>query len=102
MRLVERSTRRFKVTDVGEEVYRHARATCVDIRLTWRPQSGLFLLVADDGVGTQSGGGFAVTGVGLAGMRGRVEDLGGRLRVRQMACGMVVAAHLPRRRARRA
>jgi DNA-binding transcriptional LysR family regulator len=25
-RLVERSTRRFKVTDVGEEVYRHARA----------------------------------------------------------------------------
>lgn len=46
VRLVERSTRRFKVTEVGEEVYRHARAALneaeaidhVVSRLTAEPQ----------------------------------------------------------------
>lgn len=46
VRLVERSTRRFKVTDVGQEVYRHARAALdeaeaidhVVSRLTAEPQ----------------------------------------------------------------
>ena len=46
LRLIERSTRRFKVTDVGAEVYRHARAALseaeaiedVAIRLRAEPQ----------------------------------------------------------------
>ncbi|CAN7499115.1 LysR substrate-binding domain-containing protein [Phenylobacterium sp. LjRoot225] len=46
VRLVERSTRRFKVTEVGEEVYRHARAALTEAeaidhvvaRLTAEPQ----------------------------------------------------------------
>jgi signal transduction histidine kinase len=55
---------------------RHAGAASVTVRLDFGP-AGATLVVADDGRGfTPDGGGF-----GLAGMRERVEQVGGRVRV---------------------
>ena len=79
-------------------VYRHARASEVRIRLTWRRRGGLYLLVADDGIGLKPEAGSSVMGVGIAGMRARIEALDGRVSVRQLACGTVVAAAVPPRR----
>jgi two-component system, NarL family, sensor kinase len=81
-------------------VHRHARASQVDIRLTGRRRGGLYLLVADDGVGVRVEDGPSVIGVGIAGMRARIRDLGGQFSVRQLTCGTVVAAALPRRATR--
>jgi signal transduction histidine kinase len=55
---------------------RHADAARVDVRLDFAPDAAT-LVVTDDGRGfTPDGGGF-----GLAGMRERVEQVGGRVRV---------------------
>jgi len=57
-------------------VARHARASRVEVRLREeRASESLELQICDDGVGAAPG--RARTGVGLAGMRERVESLGG-------------------------
>lgn len=85
-------------------VYRHAAARSVDIGIA--AENGFVVLtVADDGKGIppeilsrfDSG---AAPGIGLAGMRERLAEFGGRMRVHSSSEGSVVEAtmptHLPR------
>lgn len=59
----------------------HARAKNVSIRLV-ASDDGIVLAVADDGVGLRAVGRRpAAAGIGLAGMRRRVRDVGGSLRL---------------------
>jgi signal transduction histidine kinase len=60
-------------------VVRHAQAARVDVRV-WRVESELRIQVADDGRGSD-GDDDGTAGLGLIGMRERVEALGGELRI---------------------
>lgn len=55
-------------------VIQHARAHHVDVELAFLPNA-VVLSVTDDGVGFDQG----AEGFGLASLRGRLEELGGRL-----------------------
>src|SRR5690606_9542891 len=79
-------------------VHRHARAEGVEVELT-RTSARLSLRVADDGCGiaeinTPPHPG-APPGVGSAGMRARVEQLGGALTIRGDGAGAVLLASVP-------
>jgi signal transduction histidine kinase len=82
-------------------VYRHAGATKVKVSLASRDGS-LVLRVADDGRGlpcaASEGPDETPLGVGIPGMRSRIEQLGGTLDIRSDAGGAVVTATLPLRR----
>jgi signal transduction histidine kinase len=67
----------YRVVQEGlTNVARHARARRVDVRLSEEPATeSLVLQISDDGVGAAPG--RARAGVGLSGMRERVESLGG-------------------------
>ena len=78
-------------------VHRHASATSVDVDLA-RRDGDLVLTIRDDGRCLPQ----AVRktepprlGVGIAGMRARVADLGGSLDIRMGRRGTTVTAHLP-------
>ena len=82
-------------------VYRHAAARSVDIGIAGR--DGLVVLtVADDGKGIppdvlsrfDSG---AAPGIGLAGMRERLAEFGGKMRVHSSSAGSVVEVTIPTR-----
>lgn len=76
---------------------RHARATSVEITIATSAEQKLSLTVSDDGIGfdpTQDRPGH----VGLAGMRERVERLGGQLSVESSSRGTVICAVVPYRR----
>jgi len=80
-------------------VHRHAGAQAVDVRVTCT-EGEVVLEVADDGKGIpprvlqqfQAGG---AAGIGLAGMRERLVELGGTLEVESAARGSQVRATLP-------
>jgi len=82
---------------VGQEalsnVHRHARANRARMVLCFRP-SASHLVVADDGIGispdTLIGKGNA--GVGLASMRSRLSEIGGRLSIRGLSPGTAIVA----------
>ncbi len=59
---------------------RHGRATCVRVEIEQRPD-GLHGLIADDGVGFEVEACVCNGGLGLKGMRERLEAVGGSLRV---------------------
>jgi two-component system, NarL family, sensor kinase len=73
-------------------VHRHAHATKVDVRLSFR-KSMVHLVTTDDGVGMPSP---VPIGVGLSGMKARLAELGGRLFVNRVTTGTTVIASLPR------
>lgn len=77
-------------------VERHSRASVVTINLT-RGEAGVLLTVQDDGVGLSQRDPFSCSGhFGLQGIRGRVEECGGRLRVKSARPrGVRVEARLP-------
>ena len=78
-------------------VTRHARASAVEVRIEGpAPAPGeLHLRIRDDGVG-MSGRTGARRGLGLVGLRERVEALGGRLKVAECAPhGVEVDARIP-------
>jgi signal transduction histidine kinase len=84
-------------------VYRHARATSVEVELTHR-DGRLTLRIRDDGKGLCVGecaDDLAIGGVGLAGMRERATQLGGRLLIASGPGGTLVTAVLPAPRAQR-
>jgi two-component system sensor histidine kinase UhpB len=56
-------------------VFRHARATRVDIDLAYDRPTEIHARISDDGIGIAEG---AQPGLGLTGMRERVRSLGGR------------------------
>jgi signal transduction histidine kinase len=62
------------LTNVGK----HAHATSVDLHLDYRDEDSVHLSVKDDGVGSDSSEG----GFGLLGVRERVQQLSGEVRVR--------------------
>jgi two-component system NarL family sensor kinase len=74
-------------------VHRHARATRVRIILSFRGLA-THLVIADDGIGippeTAAGAGSA--GVGLASMRSRLSEIGGRLTLQSLSPGTAVIA----------
>ena len=77
-------------------VHRHAHAKQVGIRLVARPSGHLHLIVHDDGVGMPAGAArsLAPLGVGIAGMRERIKQLGGRFTVRH-EFGTCLVASIP-------
>jgi two-component system, NarL family, sensor histidine kinase UhpB len=78
-------------------VTRHARASAVAVRVvgTAVPQGELSVSVRDDGVGMPVGAGKRA-GLGLVGLRERIEALGGRFEVAGRAPrGIEVRARLP-------
>jgi two-component system, NarL family, sensor kinase len=75
---------------------RHANATRVRLSLCFRPLA-IHLVIADDGIGISSEAteGRGEAGVGLASMRERLAELGGRLSFRKLFPGTAVVASLP-------
>jgi signal transduction histidine kinase len=71
--------------------FRHGRARSVRISF-WIDAERLEVRVADDGVGTFK----VVEGIGLRGMRERLEELGGSIRAVSGGSGFTVVATIPR------
>jgi PAS domain S-box-containing protein len=80
-------------------VHRHSGSSRAEIHL--HQESGsLTLQVSDTGHGItplspEKGGGSARVGVGIAGIRERMRELGGRLEIHSDQCGTTVTASLP-------
>jgi signal transduction histidine kinase len=72
-------------------VERHAQASAIEVRLAYKPAEAT-LEVRDDGVGFQT---QTTVGYGLGGMRGRVEQAGGRLTIQSGQTGTLVRAEVP-------
>jgi len=55
------------------------------------------LIVADDGIGISDATltGLGAPGVGLAGMRSRLDEIGGRFSVRRLDPGTAICASVP-------
>ena len=82
------------VQEALTNVSRHASASRVRIRLDRPDEGGLRIELSDDGSGSASP--WQSDGVGLLGMRQRVESLGGTLRVEtRPQGGFTVSAKLP-------
>lgn len=76
-------------------VAKHARAAAVCVTLT-RDAQHIVLTVADDGIGLRLAPGTTLSGLGLVGMRERVEALGGTLDIdTAVARGFRIQAVLP-------
>jgi len=80
-------------------VHRHAQATAVDVWMA-RHDHEVVLTIQDNGRGLPAGvienfdGGMA-SGVGLAGMRERLAEFGGKLHVESSHSGTIVRASIP-------
>jgi len=79
------------VQEALSNAHRHADARQVLVRLI-RRNSIAHVVVADDGSGMPD---VIRSGVGLAGMRSRLSELGGRLSIRSRAPGTAVVASIP-------
>jgi|SRR4249919_1105771 len=76
-------------------VHRHACASLAKVVLERRPDS-LYLSVSDNGVGMPAFGGRGdAAGLGLNGMRYRVEALGGKFRITNLRQGTKISATVP-------
>jgi signal transduction histidine kinase len=75
-------------------VAKHARATSVDVCLSWYDDA-VTLRVVDDGLGARPVSTLAGGGNGLRGMRERAELAGGELRAGPADTGFVVELKLP-------
>jgi signal transduction histidine kinase len=76
-------------------VHKHAAATHAEVRY-YSERGRLVLEIEDNGVGIASENGAAVApGVGIAGMRGRIVQLGGTLTLSSSANGVLVSAAIP-------
>jgi two-component system, NarL family, sensor kinase len=82
-------------------IVKHARANHAFVRLRKEPGQ-LILEIQDDGVGISpalcSGAATSALGVGLPGMRGRIEALAGNFEIRRLPVGTLVSVRMPRRR----
>ena len=74
-------------------VHRHSGSPSALIRLE-REDGSVRLEVCDEGRGLPSGKRRGL-GVGIAGMRERMRQLGGRLEVESSSCGTTIRAILP-------
>jgi signal transduction histidine kinase len=71
-------------------VYRHSRASVAKVVLE-RCSNGLYMSVSDNGIGMRD----TCEGVGLQGMRHRVEALGGCFRIAHLRHGTKICASVP-------
>lgn len=88
------------IQEALSNVHRHADATRVAVDLRHTPGE-VILCVADDGHGMQAKpaaprGGKPSLGVGIPGMRIRLHQFGGTLRIRTGSTGTVIRARVPR------
>jgi signal transduction histidine kinase len=76
-------------------VYRHANAARLRVLLSYR-RSAVHLMVSDDGVGIPPRALLdpGRAGVGLASMRSRLSELGGRLSIRRLSPGTALIASI--------
>jgi signal transduction histidine kinase len=100
-RMPEIETSLYRLTQEAlANVYRHAAATAVTVRLVVRNGRFVHLLIADDGIGLDREGQVpARPGVGIEGMAARVADLGGRFSFRYIDRGCRLLASIPLRAA---
>jgi two-component system NarL family sensor kinase len=87
----------YRIAQEGlSNVHRHAAGTRVRVLLCFR-SAMTHLIIADDGTGVSDRtlAELARTGVGLASMRARLSELGGRLSIRRLSPGTAVAVSLP-------
>ena len=87
----------YRIVQEGlSNVHRHAAATRVRVLLCFR-SSMTHLIISDDGTGVSDRtlAELARTGVGIASMRARLSELGGRLSIRRLLPGIAVAVSLP-------
>jgi two-component system, NarL family, sensor kinase len=84
------------VQESMSNVYRHAHATTVAVSLSRRGRT-LVARIADDGIGIPQEGHteHLRLGVGIPGMRARIEQLGGRLSFESEGRGTTVTATIP-------
>jgi len=75
-------------------VHRHSHATAAKVELKLRP-TRIELRISDDGIGMPVGEMPRGSGIGLKGMRYRIESLGGRFEVRNLNPGTTVCAVIP-------
>jgi signal transduction histidine kinase len=76
-------------------ISKHAAATEAEIRLSTEPSGVASIEVTDNGTGLQPGPGLR-QGFGLAGMRGRVEEVGGDLEIDSTpGAGTLIRVRLP-------
>lgn len=75
-------------------IHRHSRATCAKVVLERRDDQ-LRLTVSDDGIGMPIVAMLAARGIGLPGMRHRIEMLGGRFQMRNLKHGARISATVP-------
>lgn len=92
----------YRVAQEAMTNIRHAHASRVGLSLCFRP-SAIHLVVSDDGVGIsrETVNGHGDAGVGLASMRERLIEMGGRLTFRHQFPGTAVIASLPANAGRR-
>ena len=82
------------VQEALSNIRRHAKAKHATVRLR-RGTAVTHVIIADDGVGLPAA---IKAGVGLAGMRSRLSELGGRLSIRSQSSGTTVIASIPAQR----
>lgn len=76
-------------------IHRHSRASSAKVALE-KHSNQLQLTVSDDGIGIAAATGKTTTrGIGIQGMRHRVEVLGGRFQIRKLKHGTKVSASVP-------
>jgi len=75
-------------------VHRHSRATAAKVELKLRPNR-IELRISDDGVGMPVGEMPRGSGIGLKGMRYRMEAHGGRFEIRDLDPGTMICAVVP-------
>ncbi len=96
---LELETTLFRIVQESlNNVHRHAESPTASVTLKSRAQGGLVeLSIADQGRGFDSGNfaSVAAAGVGLRGMRERVAQFGGVLRIESGPAGTVVTAEVP-------
>lgn len=74
-------------------IHRHARADRVTVCLN-RMRAGIQLSIHDNGVGLSAGFGELNEGVGIAGMRARMRQLGGSFLIENASSGVCVVAEI--------
>ena len=83
------------VQEALTNVFRHARARAVQVQLSTKGR-GLRAIVHDDGTGIRRKGGRKQPGLGLLGMRERIERVGGTLTIHSRAgAGTSLVAEVP-------
>ena len=97
----ETETVLFRIVQEGlTNVHRHAQSPKARIRISWNPKE-VELELHDEGKGMPAGSlelpllGGGILGVGIAGMRERVKQLGGRLEITSGKQGTTVRVMLP-------